>query len=203
MRCRGRHTAQTFAVGRIDNVVDGHLLTVDSERVQQRVARACPERLGTFLGGSLEEQRLSVLRAVWFTPTLDDAESGQDWFRCDVVAVAGSDRLAVLRSSLEGVLTTPKGRETWGMCAPTGPDDEGFVHMPCAQEDAWRAVSVVALSGRRYPGAARITAVGREPCQDAARRLADDPLDYQWGLEGPDESQWAAGERFLRCWAPT
>ena len=56
--------------------------------------------------------------------------------------------------------------------------------------------------GYGYDVVRRIRAAGAQPCQDAARDRAEDPLDYEWGLEGPDEAQWAAGQRFVRCWAP-
>ena len=32
--CKRTHTSETYAVGTLDNLVDGHLLAVDSDRVQ-------------------------------------------------------------------------------------------------------------------------------------------------------------------------
>ena len=37
-----------------------------------------------------------MLRAVWFTPTVAQSDRGADWFRCDVIAVAGTEKLAPL-----------------------------------------------------------------------------------------------------------
>jgi hypothetical protein len=73
VRCAGPHTAVTYAVGSLDVVVDGHLLAVDSRRVQEQVARTCPDRLAGFLGGSTDALRLSMLRSVWFTPTVAES----------------------------------------------------------------------------------------------------------------------------------
>ena len=45
--CGQAHTSVTFAIGTIDAVVDGHLLAVDSDRVQSQVSSACPAQLLT------------------------------------------------------------------------------------------------------------------------------------------------------------
>lgn len=200
--CARRHSAETYAVGTIANVVDGHLLAVDSERVQADVARACPAGLGAAVGGTVDDLRLSMLRAVWFTPTVEQSDAGADWYRCDVVALAGTERLAPGRGSLRGVLDTPEGRDAYGMCGTAGPDDPDFERVRCSDAHSWRAFSVIDLAGTSYPGRAAITEAGEQPCNDAAGDLADDPLDYEWGFEGPDEEQWDAGQTFVRCWAP-
>ena len=200
--CARRHFAETYAVGRLDNLVDGHLLAVDSARVQDSVAETCPAQLGAAVGGTVDDLRLSMLRAVWFTPTVEESDAGADWFRCDVVALAGTETLAPVRGSLRGALDTPEGRTTYGMCGTAGPDDPDFVRVPCQAAHTWRAFSVIDLPGADYPGRAAITAAGEQPCNDAAGDLADDPLDYEWGFEGPDKAQWDAGQTFVRCWAP-
>ncbi|WP_262347636.1 septum formation family protein [Nocardioides dongxiaopingii] len=204
--CRGSHTSETFAVGRIDNVVDGHLLAVDSQRVQDQVASSCPADLGNVVGGTVEDLRLSMLRAVWFTPSLDQAEGGASWYRCDVVALAGRDRLADVRGSLAGVLDDQEGRDRYGMCGTASPAARGFERVPCSAEHSWRAFEVVDLDpgdgAGGYPGRAAVTAAGEGPCEDAAAAVAEDSLDYEWAFEGPDPEQWAAGQTYIRCWSP-
>lgn len=200
--CGGPHTAETFAVGTVDNLLDGHLLAVDSQRVQDDVATRCPARLPEMVGGDAETRRLSMLRAVWFTPSLEESAAGADWYRCDVVALAGGDELATVRGSLEGVLDTEEGRERWGMCGTAGPDDADFMRVPCSQPHSWRAFSVVELPDGAYPGQQLIRDAASGPCEDAGASVADDPLDYQWGFEGPDPDQWRLGQTFARCWAP-
>ena len=37
---------------------------------------------------------------------------------------------------------------------------------------------------------------------EAARAIASDALDYEWGYEWPTKEQWQAGQTFGRCWAP-
>ncbi len=110
--CSEKHTSITFAVGRLDNIADGHLLAVDSQRVQDLVATACPQKFAEFAGGSTEAQRLSMLRAVWFTPTVEESDAGAEWFRCDAIAVAGDDQLAPLRGRLDRRTRHPRRART-------------------------------------------------------------------------------------------
>ncbi|WP_205470871.1 septum formation family protein [Nocardioides sp. SYSU D00038] len=200
--CRRPHTAQTFSIGDLRTTVDGHLVAVDSDHVQRQVATACPTRLASFLGTSREELRLSMLRAVWFTPTLEESDAGASWFRCDVVGLAGDDALVTVRGSLADALATPEGRTRYGMCATAAPGARGFRRVLCSADHAWRAISSVDLPRGRYPGVGAARAAGEEPCEDAGRRVADDALDFEWGWEWPTREQWRAGQTWGRCWAP-
>ncbi len=205
--CASPHTARTFLVGRLDRAVDGHLLAVDSDRVRSQVATQCPAALPGFLGGGEDGWRLSVLRAVWFTPTLPEADAGASWFRCDVVAPDGRGGLLPLAGRLEGVLATVTGRDRWGLCATGAPDDRDARRVACAEQHSWRAVSVVELAGtgaagEDYPGEQAARERGQEPCEQVGRDRATDSLQFTWGYEWPSAEQWAAGQRFGRCWLP-
>ena len=200
--CGKRHTSETYAVGRVDALADGHLLAVDSARVQRQVATTCPAALPGAVGGTVSDVRLSMLRPVWFTPTVEESDAGADWYRCDVVVLAGADRLLPVTGSLVGVLDSPEGGDAYGMCGTAGPDDERFRRVPCGEPHAWRAFQVIDLPAGPYPGRGAIADAGSAPCQDAAAAIAADPLDYEWGFEGPDPDQWAAGQTFIRCWTP-
>jgi len=202
VRCREEHTSMTYAVGTLDRVVDGHLLAVDSDRVLDRLAERCPERLTELVGGTLEESRLSMLRPVWFTPTLAQADEGADWFRCDVIAVAGQESLAPLPRRLAGALETEDGRRTWGMCGTDQPDSEDFERVLCSAPHSWRAITVVPFEPGDYPGEDVVRERGQTPCEDAGRGVADDALNFQWGYEWPTREQWASGQTYGRCWAP-
>ncbi len=146
MRCASPHTAVTFDAGPLDTVVDGHLLAVDSERVQAGVAERCPAALGDFVGGGPDALRLSMLRSVWFTPSLEEADQGASWYRCDVVALAGAEQLADLTPPMRGVLGTEAGRERYGMCGTAEPGTPDFSRVLCSAEHTWRAVQVVDLA---------------------------------------------------------
>lgn len=200
--CRTLHTAQTYAVGQLRTVVDGHLVAVDSARVQQQVARVCPRKLAAFLGTTDDALRLTMLRAVWFTPSVEESDAGANWYRCDALAVAGDDRLAKVRGSFEGVLKDDDGLDTYGMCGTSAPDDASFQRVLCREDHSWRAISTVELDGKAYPGVKKVRAAGQTPCEDAGREVAADALDYEWGYEWPTADQWAAGQTYGRCWAP-
>jgi len=205
--CRGRHTSQTFAVGALDAVAGGHLLAVDSDTVRRQAARACPKRLPAFVGATPAQLRLSMLRAVWFTPTLEESDLGASWYRCDVVAATGDDQIAPLRGDLSAALRSEEGSDAYAMCGTAAPDDPAFTRVLCRDPHTWRAISVVDLSslGKAYPGVRAVKGVdaaGEDgDCASAARDLADDPLDFEWGYEWPSKAQWKAGQTFGRCWA--
>lgn len=202
--CTKPHTAMTFAVGTLDTTVDGHLLAVDSRRVQEQVATECPKRFASFVGGTLEQRRLSMLRPVWFTPTVEESDEGADWFRCDVIAVETNGSLAPLRGRLAGVLDSPDGRGRYAMCGTAEPGTPDFQRVICPLSGVpeWRAVRTVPFTSQPYPGEARVRTAGEGPCQDAGRAVADDPLDFQWGYEWPTREQWASGQTYGLCWAP-
>lgn len=201
--CGERHTAMTFAVGELDVVVAGHLLAVDSDRVRAQVAQDCPARFASFVGGSLEDRRLSMLRPVWFTPTVEESDAGARWYRCDVVALAADEELAPLTGRLEGVLDEQPGRDRYAMCGTAEPGTKGFARVVCSREHRWRAVAVVPLPEGDYPGQERVRAAGQAPCKDAGAAASGGSLDYQWGYEWPTAEQWAAGQHYGRCWAPS
>jgi hypothetical protein len=200
--CARKHTSTTFAVGPLDTVVDGHLLAVDSRRVQQQVAEECPARLAPFVGGGLDDRRLSMLRAVWFTPTVQQSDAGASWYRCDVVALAADEELAPLTGDMKGVLDSAEGRARYGMCGTAEPGTKSFDRVVCSRDHGWRAVAVVPFPDGAYPGAEAVRAAGQGPCKDAGAAAADGALDYQWGYEWPSAAQWAAGQHFGRCWVP-
>lgn len=203
--CDKEHTAQTVFVGELDTVVDGHLVAVDSDRVQQQVAADCPKRLSSFLGGSEESLRLSMLTSVWFSPTVEESDAGQNWYRCEVVALAGDNTLTSLDLPMKGVLGTDRGRDTFGMCGTARPGTKDFERVACARPHSWRAVSTVEVEPGRngaWPGEEAARRAGEEPCQDAARAKADDALKYTWGYEWPTRKQWKGGRHHGFCWAP-
>lgn len=205
--CNQTWTARTFHVGPLDAVTDGHLLTVDSAAVQQRVAGTCPRLLAKYLGGTPDDLRLSVFRSVWFTPTVEESDAGADWLRCDVVALARADKLAKLSGKVKGVLDGDFGA-TYGLCGTAAPDDPDFERVMCAQEHSWEALETVDLDAKNYPGRATAQERGIEPCTEAARAQAEDALDFKWGYEWPTRAQWAGsvgmpGQRYGVCWAPS
>ncbi|MCX6399463.1 MAG: septum formation family protein [Propionibacteriales bacterium] len=202
VKCSARHTSETVAIGTIDAVVDGHLVAVDSDRVQAQVATACPQALIKYVGGSRERLRLSMIRPVWFTPTVKESDAGAEWYRCDAVLLAGTSTLAELTTSLKGVLDQSKVRDRYAMCGTAAPDAKNFERVLCSAKHTWRAIDVVVFDEGKYPGEKKVRAAGRTQCEDAAADRAEDPLVFEWGYEWPTREQWDMGQMFGRCWAP-
>lgn len=197
--CRTRHTSQTYKIGRLPLVSSGHLVAVDSPSVQRAVASSCRSLLGAHVGGSPEDLRLSMVQAVWFTPSVEEAAAGADWFRCDVVALATAGRLAPLPRSSAGLLGSSA---RFAMCGTASPDAASFKRVPCSAPHSWVAVSTVGLGGSAYPSASAAGDRMESACRAAARSRAADPLDFTWSEERPSRDQWDAGQRYGICWAP-
>jgi hypothetical protein len=200
--CKGAHTGQTFFVGSLSTAVDGHLLAVDSRRVRAQIATQCPRRFASYVGGSTEERRLSMLATAWFSPTLQQSDRGQTWFRCDLLALDSPGHLARLTGDLRNVLDSSQGRERWARCATGKPGTKGSEHVLCSRNDAWRAVSTIDVPAVRegaWPGESAAKAAG-DQCEDEVRLEANDPLSFSWGYEWPTRKQWNAGQHFGYCW---
>lgn len=203
--CTERHTAQTFHVGTLDTVVDGHLLAVDSDVAQEQVQRTCPRQLARFVGGSPRTRSLARLKAVWFSPTISQSDQGASWFRCDVVALDRGSTLAPLPAPgrLRGILDRPRALDQVGLCGTAAPGARGFERVICARPHAWKALTTIRLAaGSTYPGAVAVRRAGEARCRAHARRELGEPDRFRFGWEWPTRAQWRAGQRFGYCWAP-
>ena len=204
--CDKGHTTQTFAVGQLDLVTNGHLLAVDSEEVRAQVAHRCPAQLGAYVGATEEQLRLSLLRPVWFTPTIEQSDAGAAWYRCDVIAVSGDKQVAKFDHNIFEALKKPEGRTEFALCGTAQPGTTAFARVLCREDHSWKAIAVVDLSqtsaNGAYPGKAAVNDAGQAVCDDAARAIASDALDYEWGYEWPTKGQWQAGQTYGRCWSP-
>lgn len=196
--CASLHTAVSFYVGSYDRS-----LPVDGPRVHQLVSTQCPRRFATFAGGTLADRRLSLLRTVWFTPTVEQADLGAHWFSCVAIALRDDQHLALLRTRVEGALDTAAGRASFGLCGTAQPGTSGFAQRICAAPHAWKALQTVPFAPGRYPGTSKVREAGQTVCKDAGRAVASDPLNYRWSYQWPTLAQWKAGQTYGVCWAPS
>ncbi len=202
VRCSSPHTAVTIKVGRIDALADGHLLAVDSATVRAQIARACPPALEGFVGGDENTRRLSLLEVVWYSPTLEQAEAGADWYRCDVVALRSEGRLMTLPTRMRGVLDRPGALNRFGTCGTSAPDRPAFERVACSERHSWRAVDTIDLpEGTRFQARDAGAAADTE-CKDIAAGRAGDSLRYTWSFEWPSRAAWDEGQRYGYCWVP-
>jgi Septum formation len=195
--CRKPHSAVTFFVGRFPPGV-----AVDGAAAHRTESTVCPRRFASFVGGTLEDRRLSLLRTVWFAPTVEQAALGARWFQCVAIALRGDQHLAVLDVPVAGALDSDTGRGHYGLCATDQPGTSDFEQRICSVPHAWQALRTVGFRPGRYPGVDAVKSAGQTPCQDAARAVASDPLDYQWSYVWPTQAQWKAGQTYGVCWAP-
>lgn len=200
--CSQTHTAVTFSTGELQSVQDGHLMAVDSDQLQRQLASTCPQRLTSFLGGTQDALRLSRFETVWFSPTVQQADRGARWYRCDVVALASNDRLATLSGKLRGVLAQPSALDRWGTCGTTAPSAKGFAKVICSAPHQWRAITVINIAKNAHYLGTKVTAQGNSACKSAASARAAGALSYKWSFQWPGADQWAAGERYGLCWVP-
>jgi hypothetical protein len=198
--CRSPHTTETYLVGTLDTLEGGHLLAVDSDRVAAQVATTCRDRLTPFLGGTPDQARLSMVRPVWFTPTVAQSDQGANWFRCDAVVVADSDSLATRTSSLKNALGHAGSRGALAMCGTDAPGAKDFHRVLCSARHSWRAIATVPLKGAHYPGVKVAKSAGQTRCEDAASAAAKDPLSFQWGYEWPTSEDWSLDQHYGICW---
>ncbi|MBA2463831.1 MAG: septum formation family protein [Nocardioidaceae bacterium] len=203
--CGRRHDAQTIFVGRLDTRAAGRRVAFDSRHVQRQLARVCPRRLAARLGGTAQARELSRYEVVWFSPTVAETQLGARWFRCDAVALAAAETLAVLPppNRLRGILETESGRSAYGLCGTAAPGAGDFERVICSRSHSWRALATIPMrGGRKYPGVRSVRRAGGMPCTDRAREHADDPLTFEYGWEWPTREQWRVGQRFGYCWVP-
>ena len=205
--CKQKHDTVTLYVGKIDPIVDGHLLAVDSDAVTKQIANTCPTKLAPWVGGTEDDRRLSRFMVFPFSPTLDQSDAGANWFRCDLVAVQSDKALAVLTGT-KGALDQPGALDKVGICGDAAPDAANQQRVICAQPHTWRAVSVIPIADQsKYQGPS-MTAAANAQCKTQAQQRATDPLVYKWSFEWPSRADFDAAKaarqpRYGLCWVPT
>lgn len=202
MPCGEPHTSITYRTGQLDLVEDGHLLAVDSRAARARLAAACEPRLARYLGGSTSAVRLSRFESVWFGPSLEQADQGATWYRCDVVLVRSEGDLLRLPRSVHGALAGSGGLARYGTCGTAAPDARKFRRVVCSERHSWRAIDVIGIdSEAKYLGT-RADAAGDSACKASAEARAKGALRYSWSFEWPTRQQWGDGVRHGLCWVP-
>ena len=139
---------------------------------------------------------------VWFGPSLEQADAGANWYRCDVVALRSKGTLLRLPRSMKGVLDADGALDRFGTCGTSAPDRRGFERVACSEPHTWRAVDVIEIDpGARYL-AKDAGAEADSSCKDVAADRAGGSLKFTWSFEWPTKEQWKAGRRYGYCWVP-
>jgi len=200
--CTHRHTAVTVAVGTAQPIVDGHLLALDSALVQRQIADRCRRAVDAHVGGSVQNQRLSRVQAVWFNPTVAQADAGALWFRCDLVISAGTRTFASLPRKTAGLLAAVGAMHRWGTCGTAAPSVKTFQRVLCSARHSWRARSTITLPARTTYLSTKAGKAATRRCRDVAAKLSPRSTKLRWTFEWPTLVQWRSGQRYGFCWTP-
>ncbi|MFT4009118.1 MAG: septum formation family protein [Nocardioidaceae bacterium] len=200
--CTTRHNAQTIAVGLVPRRIGGKQVDVDAPRATAFVAQRCPKAYARFAGGSQTDRDLSRLKVVWFGPSLQDAEAGARWYRCDLIGFSRGDTLMRRTKPIRRGVLGSTDRDLFALCGTAAPGKPGFQRVMCSLDDRWRAIATIPLGDGSYPGSAAVREAGDQPCADLTREAQDFALTYTYGWEWPTLAQWQSGQHFGFCWSP-
>ena len=157
---------QTVSVGprRSSTAAGGRGLRASRPR-----SRVCPQALSSTSAGRRDALRLSMLRPVWFSPTLTQSDRGADWFRCDVVA-SPADQARPLPAGAYRVLERGPTRCPCrrGTAAPGAVVRAGL----CSQALVAGRSSRPSDRGAAQTPARRGSEAGAVACKDPARAVA-------------------------------
>jgi hypothetical protein len=185
VNCRGQHTTVVAYVGYVPRPV-----TAQTPLPQRRALgkRVCEPALRRIAGGTLADRATSILTWTLFTPGQAQLERGARWVRCDVLARSGN-RLVALPAARpflkQGV------PEQLRVC-----QDQAGTDVSCSLPHAYRVEAVFRETGQAYPDPTTYTPVARDRCKELMGK-------YGGFWQPPSRAGWRAGDRFIRCLAPS
>jgi hypothetical protein len=183
--CKGNHNTVVAYVGFLPRAI-----TPKTPLVQRRSLgkRFCEPAYRKVVGGTLTDRATSILTWTLFTPGQAQLERGARWVRCDVLARSGNQ-----------LVPLPPGQPLLQSGVPEQLricQDTAGVDISCARPHAYRVEGVYRVVGDDYPVAPAYTLVARGRCQELTGKVGG-----FW--QPPSRAGWQAGDRFIRCLAPT
>jgi hypothetical protein len=201
--CRRPHTTQTYYVGTFDLSIIGDRSPSTAD-VAEFVTPRCDRRFVKWVGGDRSTRVLSRAHPVWFVPSDRDIELGARWYRCDLVVSASDDRLTELPRNTEDLLASSSALDEYGLCSRGSPERRGSDSVVCSKRHSWQAFSAIRVRTKRddaFPSRKQLRDA-RNRCRDRARRELDWPLEWKYGWQPPNRTQWTGGLRWGLCWVP-
>jgi hypothetical protein len=195
--CTGPHMSETVAVF--------DLAPADAATTDKALAKAwseCSKRATAFLAGDWRTGWTAILPML---PSAEGWSGGARWARCDVVEVAGLDRLVVSRKgTMKGALKLG-GKLRLSCANPTINNDDvltGVKAVPCStahhaefaglfvtKKKNWTDLTLADKDKGCYPVIAKFAGV---PSSDVQYRAG-------WVIIPPLESEWQRGDHAIRC----
>lgn len=200
--CGHKHTAITVSVGTLVSKAALKSLNINAPAVQQLLAVSCPKAVEAFVGARGNVFDLSQIQAVSFVPTPSQIAKGANWYRCDLVVLAGARTLASVSGTLRHALVPKHALDRWGTCGTTSPTSRHFKRVLCSAHHTWRAVALIRIPKKSSYLAKRTSHAASLACRKIAARAAHKALKYSWSFQWPNLQEWRAGQRFGFCWLP-
>lgn len=200
--CARPHTAITVTVGALVSKAQLKSLNINSPAVQQLLTVSCPKSVAAYVGGSSAIFDLSQIQAVSFVPTATQIAKGANWYRCDLVVLAGAHTLASFTGTMRHALAPPHALDRWGTCGTAVPSSRSFKRVLCSAHHSWRAVALVQIprgAGYLSKNTSRAASLA---CRKIAAKAAHGALKYAWSFQWPNAQEWRAGQRYGLCWLP-
>lgn len=185
VNCKGNHNTVVAYVGYLPREVTPKTALAQRRRLGQRF---CEPAYRKVVGGTLTDRATSILTWTLFTPGQAQLERGARWVRCDVLARSGKQ-----------LVPLPTGQPLLQQGVPEQLricQDNAGVDISCSRPHAYRVEAVYRVVGNAYPDAQGYTPVARDRCKELTGTFGG-----FW--QPPSQAGWQAGDRFIRCLAPT
>jgi hypothetical protein len=193
VKCREPHTAETYAVFRVDPYpvspqIDG-------------IWRKCHDRFRAYVGAS---ENVSKLGVALIMPGTRQVIEGQGWIRCDVIervnfnGQVGLERTGSVRNVLaDGVPKRFRG------CVRHWPRPNKAVHFTSCDvsHQAELIPEAIRIGGPRapFPGVGVTRQRSQTFCENTVLDYVPEALNYYYYF--PTRASWRAGTRDTVCWA--
>ena len=160
--------------------------------------------------GATDAYAVSGLQYAVFLPGTAAWQAGARWMACAAVLSNSLKVPSSYTGSAKGALATPgKLDVTFSWCKQQPPGSrDSFVVVPCSTTHNYEQLAAfsVGADGTDYPGEDALGALSANACpplsSQATAGASDSlPADLGLGWTYPTESEWASGDRSVRCFA--
>lgn len=192
--CSRRHTAETFAVFRVD--------PFPAKRETDKVWRDCQPRFRRYVGAAATISRLDLTVIL---PSADQVAAGQGWIRCDALEKENYNaRVGVPRTgSLQAALASGDVPRQFRGCVKHWPKVDQPAHFTsCSQRHQAELIPESLFLGppdAPYPGVETAVSKSKQFCEDVFQAYVPETLNYYYYY--PTAASWKAGSHNTTCWA--
>ena len=184
-----------------------------------------PGDIATFLGsspltlpdsarsqGAADAYAVSGIQYAFFVPGPAAWLAGQRWFACSAVLNNQQKVLSSYTGSMKGALAKPGSLDvqlSWCKQQPAG-SRETYTVVPCSESHNYEQLAsfTAGSADATYPGDEALGALASAACPDlssqATGKRSDQLVDgLGLGWTYPLDTEWASGDRSIRCFAVT